>query len=78
MTEKTERTQTQCDKIMRYMKTHKKGITQALAVDLFSCYRLSARIHDIREMGYEVTTIQESKKNDDGHVVNYARYVLEG
>ena len=78
MTEKTKRTQTQCDKILKYLKRNKSGITQAMAVELISCYRLSARIHDIREMGYDIRTIQETKKNAEGNTVNYARYILNG
>ena len=63
--------------IIRYLKTHKRGLTQADAVERFGCYRLSARISDLREMGYDISTTMETKKNRYGTPVTYARYKLE-
>ena len=68
---------TQNDMILRHLKTHKRGLTQADAVERFGCYRLSARISDLREMGYDITTEMETKKNRYGTPVTYARYKLE-
>jgi len=56
--------------------TH-KGITQAQAVEKFGCYRLSARIFDLKEQGYDIKAIRCIKKNADGNVVQFAKYVLE-
>lgn len=67
----------QNDMILRHLKTHKRGITQADAVEKFGCYRLSARISDLREMGYDIKTENETKKNRYGVTVTYARYKLE-
>lgn len=75
--EKTKHTKTQCDKILKYLMAH-KGITQAQAVEKFGCYRLSARIFDLKEQGYDIRTIRCVKKNDEGNVVQFAKYVLEG
>lgn len=68
---------TQNDMILRHLKTHKRGITQADAVERFGCYRLSARISELREMGYEIKTENETKRNRYGVPVTYARYKLE-
>lgn len=67
----------QNDLILRHLKTHRRGITQADAVERFGCYRLSARISELREMGYDITTEFETKKNRYGVPATYARYKLE-
>lgn len=68
---------TQCDRILKHLKTHKRGITQADAIERYGCYRLSGRIHDLREMGYEIVTENETKKNRYGVPCTYARYKLK-
>jgi hypothetical protein len=44
---------TQNAKIIDYMEKGNK-ITQIEALNLFGCFRLASRIHDIRSMGYNV------------------------
>lgn len=39
--------------------------------------RLSARIFNIKNMGYKVTSIRETSKNRFGEDVNYSRYFIE-
>lgn len=68
---------TQCDRILKHLKTHKKGITPQDAIERYGCYRLSGRIHDLRELGYEIETIHETKKNRYGVPCTYARYILK-
>ena len=63
-------------RILKYLDKHKEGITPMDALKYFGCFRLSARIHDLRDKGYEIKTIKETKKNAEGNVCNYARYVL--
>lgn len=43
----------QCDMIIAYLK---KGysITQLDALNLFGCFRLASRVHDLRERGYNI------------------------
>ena len=72
------RTQTQTQKIIKYLLRHPKGITQADAIQRFGCYRLSARIFDIKEAGYNVTTTIEETIHADGSVSRFARYFLHG
>jgi len=60
----------QKEKILAYMQKG-KGITQKEAVELFGCYRLSARIADLRK-DYAIVTKTESNKGRGYH----ARYFL--
>lgn len=74
--EKTDHTRSQCEKILNYMQSG-RSITPIEALNLFGCFRLSARIADLRERGYSIRTQRCKKKNAEGHTVNYARYRLE-
>jgi len=62
---------TQKRKILRYLKTH-SGITAADAVRLFRCWRLAARIYDLKKDGYEIKTVMIKNYN-----FSYAKYILE-
>lgn len=61
--------ETQADAILRYMESHKRGITPLDALNNFGCLRLSARIWDLRARGYVIETKAVKGKQ-------YARYVL--
>lgn len=65
----------QSRRIMEYLENH-ESISQAEAVERFRCYRLSARIWDLRAEGNEIETIMEESINEDGNRVRYARYRL--
>lgn len=60
--------ETQCQKILRYMKQN-GGITQMDAMEHFRCYRLAARIADLRTRGYSIIT-------DKSEAGSYAIYRL--
>jgi hypothetical protein len=64
---------TQAARILDYLQTH-DGITPLQALDLFGCFRLAARISDLREAGWPVVTDRLHLAN--GKVV--ALYRLEG
>ena len=49
-------------------------ITQKDAILYFSCYRLSARIADLRAMGYKIDTTWEWTSTGS----RFARYVYRG
>lgn len=66
---------THSDKILRHMQTH-GSITAAEAIERFGCYRLGARIYDLRQRGHKIVSIVENGKNRDGDPVHYARYRL--
>lgn len=66
---------TQCEKILEYMKTHKNGITPAEAIEELRCFRLAARIADLKAKGYKITsTLMKEKRN--GVTIQYSRYTL--
>ena len=62
----------QKSKILSYMERH-GSITQADAVDNFRCYRLSARIKELRDSGIDIETISEPNEGYGTH----ARYFLK-
>lgn len=61
----------QRDKIVEFMKEH-DGITQKDAIT-FGCYRLAARIFDLRKAGYIIDTVRE---DNDGYFGYHAKYHL--
>jgi len=69
----------QADRILKYMKEHPdKGISQREAIYL-GCYRLSARIHDMRAEGHHIVTDLIKVKSTDGAtaMVGYYRLIKE-
>lgn len=66
----------QTEKILRYMKTHKRGITPLMALEKFGCLRLSGRIHDLREGGYNIVTNIVEVPNRYGEISRVAEYRL--
>ena len=63
-------------KILHYLENHKNGITPREALDRFGCFRLGARIFELKKIGYNIVTEYDSYVNEDGHAVRYGRYVL--
>ena len=63
--------QSQAKRILEYLKAG-NGITPMDALDLFGCFRLGARIADLKRMGYDIVT--ERVKVEGGKYV--ARYYL--
>jgi hypothetical protein len=63
--------QSQAKRILEYLKAG-NGITPMDALDLFGCFRLGARIADLKKMGYDIVT--ERVKVEGGKYV--ARYHL--
>ena len=47
--------ESQCKKILEYLKQG-NGITPIDALNLFGCFRLGARISDIKKLGYNIVT----------------------
>ena len=66
----------QNEKILRYMKTHKRGITPQVAYEKFSCMRLSGRIYELKEQGYKITTNIIEVNNRFGDICRVAQYRL--
>lgn len=68
---------TQCDRILRHMQDY-GGITQAEAVTFYGCYRLGARIADLKKRGYDIRPERVTSKNRYDEPVSFSRYSLEG
>lgn len=65
----------QAQKILEYLQEG-KSITPIDALRMFNCFRLSARISDLRGMGFNIATSIETKEYPDGSKKRYARYWL--
>lgn len=65
-------TPSQCKSIREYLETY-GSITPMDALNLFGCFRLGARIYDLRHDGCQIVRKMEAK---DGK--RYARYFWEG
>ena len=63
-----------CQQIIEYLRTH-KGITQLEATRSLGCTRLSARIWDLKQMGYEFRKVQE--KSPLNPRTKYDRYFVK-
>ena len=63
--------QSQSQLILSYLQEG-KSITPIDALNMFGCFRLSARIADLRKLGYKIITETETKKGK-----NFARYRME-
>lgn len=64
--------QSQTDQIVDYMLAG-NTITALIALNLFQCFRLAARIADIKRRGYDVVTMMETNENGK----RYAVYKIE-
>ena len=72
----TEMAVTQCDRILRHMKDY-GCITQSDAINEYGCYRLAARINDLRSRGVSIGRRMKNSKNRYGETVSFAEYFLE-
>lgn len=66
----------QNEQILHYLQTHKRGLTQYKALERFGCLRLSGRIHDLREAGYQIMTNIIEVPNRNGEISHVAEYTL--
>lgn len=68
-----KRNENHCKKILEYLETH-GSITNDEAIEQLRCYRLAARIFDLRIRGYLLETEMVYDKDSEGFPVKYARY----
>ena len=64
--------------VLKHLKNHKNGITSMTAFERYGITRLSGRIFELRQEGFEIITDNVTEKNRFGHAVTYARYRLVG
>lgn len=62
--------------LLRYLKTHKRGITQLDAADKLGILRLSERIREIERLGHVIEHRAEQRINRHGNMCRYVRYIL--
>ena len=67
---------TQNEKILKYLQTHKRGLTAMQALEKFGCMRLASRISDLRKIGYVISREMIAVKDRDGDVRYVANYKL--
>lgn len=71
-----KKTKSQLSEVLKYLMTHKRGITSVQAFNLFGVTRLSDIVFRLRKAGYNIITEQITTKNRYGHATTYARYIL--
>lgn len=64
-------------RIIAYMKVH-NGITSMDAFRDLGITRLSARVKELRDMGYDIVTLMIDSENRYGEAVRYGKYILKG
>ena len=62
--------------ILKYLRTHKRGITPQIAYEKFGCLRLSGRIWDLRNMGHDISSTLIEVKNRHGEPCRVSLYRL--
>ena len=67
---------TQAERILRYMRSHKRGITALQALDACGCFDLAGRIRDLKEDGYFIIGEYIEVKNRFGEKVRIKQYKL--
>lgn len=72
-----DREKTQNRVILRHLQAGGK-LTALEALDLCGTMRLSARIMDLRNAGYDIVTNRVTKKSRAGSAMSYAEYVMPG
>ena len=59
--------------ILKYLQTHKKGITSKEAIEKFGATRLSSQIHALKQQGWNIISENVKVKTKYGttHVARY-------
>lgn len=66
----------QCFKVLQYMKTHKE-ITSLEAVVELGITRLSARVWELKHLGYSIGKRPRKVRDRDGVITTVCAYYLE-
>lgn len=64
-----------CDLILRHLNSF-GSITAKEAMERYGCFRLSARIFDLRRKGYNIETCRKTERNRYGVPITFAVYKL--
>lgn len=74
--DKVDTIKTQNMAILKLLQEGHEVTPMDAMVDL-GCFRLGARIFDLRRMGHPIKTTMKTAKNRFGHTVQFASYKLE-
>lgn len=74
---KNENTRSQANRLLNYLRKHKKGITTYQAFSILGIHRISARVADLRDRGYKIETIMH-RETVDGMPKIWGQYILRG
>lgn len=66
----------QTNDIIKYLQTHKRGITSLEAINMFGATRLSGIMFALRKRGYNIGTEMKDVPNRYGGVSRVAVYKL--
>lgn len=66
---------TKTSEILKYLQSHKKGLTPADAYRKFGSMRLADVVFNLRKQGHDIETRTERKKDQYGNFCEYARYL---
>ena len=64
-------------RVLEYLRAN-GSVTPLEALNSFGCYRLGARIFDLRQEGYRIKTTMIQETDRHGEPMRYARYFLVG
>lgn len=67
---------TQRNTILKYLQTHKKGITSKEAIEKFGCTRLAAVVAALKSKGNEIKDVRETVPTRYGNT-SIKRYFME-
>lgn len=65
----------QVQRMLRHMREY-GSITSIEAMQEYGIARAASRIHDIKQLSYDIETTTETGRNRYGERVHYARYSL--
>lgn len=69
---------TQKDAVLKYLQTHKKGLTSKDAIDMFGATRLSGIVWVLKHKeGWHINKVNEVVPTRYGRNTSVARYKLE-
>jgi len=66
----------QCNKILKFMKTHKKGINGLQAYRVAGSMNLPQRIYDLKKRGEKIEDEYIFVKGEDGEIYRVKQYRL--
>lgn len=75
---KNKNTRSQCNRLLDYLKGHKRGITTYQAFSILGIHRISARVADLRERGYKIDTVMHRDTDENGMPKVWGQYILRG